>query len=94
MWNPRGGELFFLARPAGDMMSARVQVAPDFKVLRIDRLFNAGPLAYSVRQRMLRPSADGSRFFAMDLGREDSSAGAIQLVLIQNFTTELKRRLP
>lgn len=94
MWNPRGGELFFIAQTTGtrNLMDAHVQPGPEFKVLRIERLFT---LSTSVRQRTLRPSADGSRFLAMDvIGRVDSGAGGLQLVLMQNFATELRRRLP
>jgi hypothetical protein len=93
LWNPAGGELFYLSRPANDMMSARFRLTPTFDVVRVDRLFNTGTLAYSAREHMFRPSADGSRFLAMDIGFRDPGENGGGIVFMQNFTTELRKVL-
>ncbi|HLE57753.1 MAG TPA: hypothetical protein VJB15_11775, partial [Rhodothermia bacterium] len=92
-WNPAGGELFYLSRPAHDLMSARYGLTPTFDLLRVDRLFNTGALAYSAREHMFKPSVDGSRFLAMDIGYRQPGASGGGIVLMQNFATELGRKL-
>jgi hypothetical protein len=91
-WNPAGGELFYLSRPAHDLMSARFRLTPTFELLRVDRLFNTGVLAYSAREHMFQPSADGSRFLAMDIGYREPGTSGDRMVLMQNFTTDLERK--
>ncbi|HEY6224870.1 MAG TPA: protein kinase [Gemmatimonadales bacterium] len=92
-WNPARGELFYLSA-SGDMMAARIETAPALKVSGVTRLFTPigfqggdGALFYDV-------SPDGGRFLMLDIGAAPSSAGREQLVVVQNFAAELKKRLP
>jgi Tol biopolymer transport system component len=92
-WNPAGGELFYIST-SGDLMAARIETTPAFKVSGVTRLFTPigfqggnGALFYDV-------SPDGKRFLMLDIGAAPSSAGREQLVMVQNFAAELKKRLP
>jgi eukaryotic-like serine/threonine-protein kinase len=92
-WNPAGRELFYLSRPSHDLMSARFQNVPAFDLLRVDRLFNTGVLAYSAREHMFQPSADGSRFLAMDIGYREPGTSGGRIVLVQNFDADLEQKV-
>jgi len=92
-WNPSGGELFYLSA-AGDMMTARVVTTPTLSVAGVTRLFTPlgfqggnGALLYDV-------SPDGRRFLMLDITASPANASSERLVVVQNFATELLKRLP
>ncbi|HEX7024962.1 MAG TPA: hypothetical protein VF187_09100, partial [Gemmatimonadales bacterium] len=92
-WNPAGGELFYISA-AGDMMAARVETTPTFKVAGVTRLFTAqgfqggnGALVYDV-------SPDGRRFLMLDITAAPTNASSERPVVVQNLAAELLARLP
>ena len=91
-WNPVGGELFYVSL-RGDLMAVRVQTSPTLVVGPGTRLFTpigfqggGGSLLYQV-------SPDGKRFLMLDITASGGAAGE-NLVVAQNFASELRRRLP
>jgi serine/threonine-protein kinase len=91
-WNPLGGELFYVSL-RGDMMAVRVQTSPTLVVGSGTRLFTpigfqggGGSLLYQV-------SPDGKRFLMLDITASGGPAGE-NLVVAQNFASELRKRLP
>jgi serine/threonine-protein kinase len=91
-WNPQGDELFFLDG-ANDMQAVRVTTRPSFGILEKRRLFSANGYFVSPWAQAYDVSPDGRRFLMLRVG---SSAGAIptSLVLVENFLSELRSRVP
>jgi eukaryotic-like serine/threonine-protein kinase len=92
-WSPAGGELFYLGA-SGDMMSARVETTPTLRVIGVTRLFTPlgfqggnGTLLYDV-------APDGRRFLMLDITAAPTDAASERLVVVQNLSAELTRRLP
>jgi serine/threonine-protein kinase len=92
-WNPAGGELFYISA-AGDMMAAKLAPGADFAVRSVDRLFT--PLGFQGGNGALlyAPSPDGTRFLMLDITATPQDARGERLVVVQNFATELLKRVP
>ena len=95
-WNPAGGELFFLSA-SGDIMAARLETAPTLKVGRVTRLFT--PLGFQGliglgQEGLFDVTPDGQRFLMLDLTAAPASGERERIVMVQNFATELRNRLP
>jgi len=94
-WTRNGGELFFATR--GEVWSAEVVYGADstiaFETAQpvLTGLGDALALTSDSGSRALDVSADGQRFF---LARGRGPQVRSQLVLVQNFFEELKRRVP
>ena len=92
-WNPAGHELFYISA-AGDMMAAQMAAGPAFSVRSVDRLFT--PLGFQGGNGALlyEPSTDGKRFLMLDITAAPQDARGDRLVVVQNFATELRKRVP
>ena len=87
-WNPAGGELFYV-NDDGEMMAATLDTSDGIRITGRSRLFRVsafgvldGAVAYDV-------APDGNRFLMLSLRTRD--VGAESLILVQNFTEELRR---
>ncbi len=89
-WNPAGGELFYLSA-AGNIMAAQVQTVPTLTVTKLDRLFTPIGFQFTGLGTVYDVSPDGRRFLMLSIAADDS---AERLVVVQNFTAELRKRLP
>lgn len=100
-WSRDGDEIFF-ATAGGGLFSVSVETEPTFRVLSVQNVIefqaatNTRVLASPFTSKWYEPSPDGERFlFARSVGSDDESQPIEpQLVLIQNFYEELRRRLP
>jgi serine/threonine-protein kinase len=92
-WNPAGGELFYMSA-AGDLMSARVETTPTFKVTGVTRLFTPLGVSGGGGAAFYEVSPDGRRFLMLDITAAPTNAASERLVVVQNFTAELMKRLP
>jgi serine/threonine-protein kinase len=89
LWNPAGRELFY--RDGNRMMAATVTLQPAFSADKPAVLF-AGPwLPTSRTLRNYDVSQDGQRFLMLKAIDEDQ--GPRQIVVVQNWFEELKRRM-
>jgi Tol biopolymer transport system component len=91
-WNPRGGELFYV-NDAGAVVSVRFATADGFRVLATAPLFS--PQSRGGEGRMLySPAPDGQRFLMIDIAGDRGGSGVSRPVVVQNFTAELRARVP
>jgi hypothetical protein len=92
VWNPNGKELFY--RNGDKMMAVDITTQPGFSAGKPHALFE-GPY-----QLALSPiaaydvSADGQRFLMIKPNEQISSTSLTQIVVVQNWFEELKRRVP
>jgi Tol biopolymer transport system component len=95
-WKGAGNELFFLSDSGdrADMMVARVRTAPTFTVEAVQRLFTVSRFQSDGIHAIYDVSADGQQFLMLDLSSSGSQASASGIVAVQNFASELRRRLP
>jgi len=81
--------------PYPDVSAARAQISANgFRLLGTEQLFT--PLGFQrsgsrVSRLLYDPAPDGQRFVMLDIGYGSSEARS---VLVQNFTTELRARVP
>ena len=87
-WSPDGRELFY--RTPSYMVAARVQTDPSFAVLAVDTLFRTQRYYRHNLHPSYDVSSDGDRFLMIRRAAEDVS----ELVVVENFTEELKRMVP
>jgi serine/threonine-protein kinase len=93
-WGHKGDELFYISAD-NEMISARVKLAPSFTVLGQTRLFSTNGLVTSGDHTMYDVTPDDQRFVMIRPGATaDAKQEASDLILVQNFMTELKRELP
>jgi eukaryotic-like serine/threonine-protein kinase len=92
VWNPNGKELFY--RSGDKMMSAEIAMQSGFSVSKARMLFQ-GPY---VRATGVSPfydiSHDGQRLLMIKPGDQTSSTSLNQIVIVQNWFEELKRKVP
>ena len=100
-WSPAGRELFFLSAPDGSgkrrMMVADVRTSPTLSLGTPHPLFEFSPsdLAfYRVPARCYGVAPDGQRFFVVRLQPRPAPSPVTHIHLIQNWTEELKARVP
>ena len=90
-WNPNGRELFY--RNRDKMMSVDISTQPIFSASKPRMLFQGPYAATPLTFPYYDVSPDGQRFLMIKPGQETSSA-ATQIVIVQNWFEELKRRVP
>ncbi len=91
-WNARGEELFYV-NDAGAVVSVRFTTENGFRVLTSTSLFS--PQSRGGEGRMLySPAPDGQRFLMIDIAGDRGGSGVSRPVVVQNFTEELKVRIP
>ena len=94
LWSRDSRQLFYLA-PDGVLMAVRVEAGPAWRTntptsaLSGEYFFGAPGL-----QRTFDISPDGRRFLMIKESYPDGKAGQNRLVLVQNWTEELKRLVP
>jgi eukaryotic-like serine/threonine-protein kinase len=89
-WNPRGGELFYVGDDGG-IVAVRFSTSGGFRVTATERLF--APLDYRAGESRVfyEPAPDGQRFLMLNMG---GRGGESRPVIVQNFTEELRARVP
>ena len=94
-WNRNGRELFYTVRgPEGaEMMVVAVKTAPTFTAEKPQKLFTIPPdMANMIAHRGWDVSEDGTRFLMTR--RAPTPMMPTRIVLVQNWTEELKRLVP
>jgi eukaryotic-like serine/threonine-protein kinase len=89
-WNPRGGELFHLSDD-GAVVAVRFATTDGFRVLETERLFSLQGFLGGVSRTFYEPAPDGQRFLMLNIG---DASGESRPVVVQNFTAELRARVP
>ena len=95
-WSRAGDELFYFS-PEGDLMSVRVDPAAEswtsFRptVVIDSRVYWFGP--YGFAASTFDVSSDPDRFLMIQLD-ESGEAGIAEIIVVQNFSEELRRLLP
>jgi len=90
VWNPNGRELFY--RSGDKMMAVEVMMQPSFSVGKPRMLFQGAYLRAFGAQPMYDVSPDGERFLMIKPSEQTISL--TQIVVVQNWFEELKRRVP
>jgi eukaryotic-like serine/threonine-protein kinase len=89
-WSRDGRELFYRSVQRG-MMAVSVETERGFSIGATSVLFSDVDYLRSIARRQYDVTADGERFILIrPVGAERES----QLILVQNFSEELKRRVP
>lgn len=88
VWNPTGRELFF--RVGRRLMAAQVTLKPGFSTGKPEALFEGPWLPTPVTFPNYDVSRDGQRFLMLKPAEQDG--GVRQIVVVQNWLEELKRR--
>jgi eukaryotic-like serine/threonine-protein kinase len=89
-WNPRGGELFHVSDD-GALVAVRFATTDGFRVLATDRLFSLQGFLGGESRTFYEPAPDGQRFLMLNIG---DASGESRPVVVQNFTAELRARVP
>jgi len=92
VWARNGQELFYLT-PMGALMSVRVVRGATWTTGASTKLFQ-GPYSLPLAERSYDVSPDGQRFLMIKPIGADRPAAAPSLVVVQNWTEELKRLVP
>jgi Tol biopolymer transport system component len=90
VWNPNGKELFY--RSGEKMMAVDVSSQPNFSVGKAKMLFRGTYLRTPFTYPQYDVSPDGQRFLMIKPTEQSSSLN--QIVIVQNWFEELKRRVP
>jgi hypothetical protein len=87
-WSRDGRELFFVG--PGGMMAARVETAPGFRSLGIERLFDASPYVLGERQHAVYSVTRNGHFLVT---RRNSAAAdtttPTRIILIEHWVSEI-----
>ena len=89
VWNPAGRELFYRVR--NRMMAVQVTLQPEFSAGKPVVLFEGPWLPTPLSLPNYDVSPDGKRFLMLKAADEDQ--GPLQIVVVQNWFQELKRRM-
>jgi eukaryotic-like serine/threonine-protein kinase len=89
-WNPRGGELFHVSDD-GAVVATRFATTDGFRVVATERLFSLQGFLGGVSRAFYEPAPDGQRFLMLNIG---DAGGESRPVVVQNFTAELRARVP
>ena len=92
VWSHGGREIFFRA-PSGEMMTVPVATAPSFSSGTPRALFAATRYAKSPGNRAYDVSPDDQRFVMLRLLEDSVSRPPAQLVFVDNWFGELRRKL-
>jgi serine/threonine-protein kinase len=88
MWAHNGRELFYIA-PRGRLMAVTVRTTPTFVAERPIQLFEWHEPTTLGREFAVAP--DGRRFLLL---KDSESSATTQLIVVENWTEELKQRVP
>jgi eukaryotic-like serine/threonine-protein kinase len=89
-WNPQGGELFHITDD-GALVAVRFATTDGFRVLTTERLFSLQGFVGGESRVFYEPAPDGERFLMLNIG---NAGGESRPVVVQNFTAELRARVP
>jgi eukaryotic-like serine/threonine-protein kinase len=92
VWNPNGRELLY--RSGEKMMAVDIATRPSLTVAKPRILFEGPYLATPLTSPNYDVSPDGQRFLMLKPDEQTSSSAATQIVVVQNWFEELKRRVP
>ncbi len=96
VWAPDGRELFYVGPQA--MMSVAIETEPTFGLGRREPLFDKEPYwtrPSAPQNRRAAISPDGQRFLLLkEGGGSEDAAPPPSIILVQNFSEELKRLVP
>jgi serine/threonine-protein kinase len=93
LWSADGQELFFLQ--ADTVMSVKMQAAADLSFSAPERLFSGPYLLVEGGGNQSYDVASDGRFLMVELpGGAPAAAGSQNIVVVQNWTQELERRVP
>ena len=90
VWNPNGKELFY--RQGNKMMAVDITVHPTFSSSKPKMLFQGPYVPTRATFPYYDVSPDGQRFLMIKLSEQTSTP--TQIVVVQNWFEELKRRVP
>jgi eukaryotic-like serine/threonine-protein kinase len=90
VWNPNGGELFY--RSGERMMAVAIATQPSFTAGKPRMLFKGQYVPTVTTPPNYDVSPDGQRFLMLKSSEEEQKA--TQIVVVQNWFEELKRRVP
>lgn len=88
VWNPNGKELFY--RSGDKMMAVEISTQPSFSAAKPRMLFEGPYLPTPITFPYYDVSPDGQRFLMI----KPSERTLTQIVVVQNWFEELKRRVP
>ena len=91
MWNPRGKELFY--RNNDKMMAVDITTQPNFAAGKPRMLFQGPYLNTTILMPYYDVSPDGERFLMLK-PVEQAAVALTQIIVVQNWFEELKRRVP
>jgi serine/threonine-protein kinase len=91
-WNPNGRELFYFVAP-GTLMSVPIEPGAAFKAGTPQVLFK-GQYATPQFARQYSVSPDGRRFLLIKDATASGDVPPPQVIVVQNWFEELKRRVP
>ena len=92
VWNPNGRELFY--RSSNKMMAVDISTQPNFAAGTPRMLFEGRYELASVPTDNYDVPHDGQRFLMIKPAEPTSSSSLTQIVVVQNWFEELKRRVP
>ncbi len=92
VWNPNGKELFY--RSGDKMMAVEISTQPSFSAGKPKMLFQGPYLPTPLTFPSYDVSPDGQRFLMLKANERISSSSLTQIVVVQNWFEELKRRVP
>jgi serine/threonine-protein kinase len=92
IWNPKGKELFY--RSGDKMMTVDVVTQPSFSIGKPRMLFQGPYLPTNTTTPMYDVSPDGHRFLMIKASEATASSSLTQIVVVLNWTEELKRLVP
>jgi serine/threonine-protein kinase len=92
LWNPNGRELFYYIAP-GTLMSVPIESGATLRAGTPQVIFQ-GQFAAPLTGRQYSVSPDGRRFLMIKDVATAGNAPPPQIVVVQNWTEELKRRVP
>jgi serine/threonine-protein kinase len=90
LWSRDGRELFFRSAGCQDMMAVNVQTSPTFTYSAPKRLFPSSGIFCGGGRASYDVAPDGKRFLMI----KDAASDPARFVIVQNWFTELQRRVP
>jgi len=92
VWNPKGRELFY--RSGDKMMAVEISTQPTFSPGKPKMLFSGEYVAAPGNDSSPNydVSPDGQRFLMLKEAEEGASSATTQIIVVQNWVAELKRR--
>jgi serine/threonine-protein kinase len=92
LWARNGRELFYLV-PPGRVMSVAIQRGEGFAAGNPQVIFD-GPYLAPNSSRTYDVSPNGERFLMLKAASSDKTSAQPSMIIVQNWTEELKRRVP